>query len=234
MIVPQLPVALDRTFRLMRDHLIDEVPDSRLLNALTNTDVVLVGDAFNLASHAAQSAYITAALLSARSGHRVHLLAPDVRLVGPQPPLRGTHLVSALLEIGNDLIPGLGLSPCAPRSEAALCIIFGDSAPRVRAQRTLGINATTWSAQLGPASSVGRWAEERWPCGALGAGTLAAIEAFKAAMQSLRAFARDPMLFVLMFAFAGGYGLRERRGHHQRGALRARASARRSRPWSDH
>jgi hypothetical protein len=71
----------------MRDEISAGTPNDALITALTSTDVVIVADAVNLVSHSAQTAYVTAALLMARSGHRVHLLAPDVPLAGAQPPL---------------------------------------------------------------------------------------------------------------------------------------------------
>src|SRR6185503_5329676 len=99
--------ALGRTLLLIRDELVPGVPDEVLLEALTSTDVVLVADQRNLRSHSAQTAYITAALLMARSGHRVCLAAPDVSLIGPQPPLTGSHMITALVETGQDLLPGI-------------------------------------------------------------------------------------------------------------------------------
>ena len=67
-------LSLDRTLLLMRDDLRPEVSDGILVEALTRTEVVLVGDAQNLKFHAAQCAFVTTALLMARSGHRVYLL----------------------------------------------------------------------------------------------------------------------------------------------------------------
>src|SRR6266849_1890238 len=99
--------ALDRTLLLIRDELVDTAPDELLLAALTETSVALVADVANLVSHSAQSSYITAALLMARSGHKVHLVAPDVPLVGPQPPLKRGGIVSSLVDVGRDLLPGI-------------------------------------------------------------------------------------------------------------------------------
>jgi hypothetical protein len=193
--------ALDRTLRLMRDHLVAEADDVSLVGALTDTQVVLVGDARNLSSHAAQCAYITAALLMARSGHRVFLAAPDLPLIGPQPPLKGSRLVSALLEIGGDLLPDIGFSVYPPRDEAGLMLTFGDSRQRYRARRVIAVNASAWSARLGPVASAEPWAEPDWPFGALAAGALASAEAFKVAMHELCSFAKDGQLFTAFFAF---------------------------------
>jgi hypothetical protein len=193
--------ALDRTLRLMRDDLIATVEDSTLISALTGTEVVLVGDLRNLSSHAAQCAYITAALLIARSAHTVYLAAPDVPLLGPQQPLTGSRLVSALMEIGSDLLPGVEFSADTPRGDAGLAVIFGDSHLRCRARRAIGVNAGAWHAQLGRANQMGRWAEKDWPFGAFAAGALASVEAFKVAMSGLHHLAKDALLFDALFAF---------------------------------
>lgn len=42
----------------------------------------IIADDANIGSHSAQTAFVTAALLMARSGHRMHLLCPDVPLAG--------------------------------------------------------------------------------------------------------------------------------------------------------
>src|SRR5690242_11185629 len=99
--------SLKRTLLLMRDEFGLEIDDRLLLKALTVTRVALVADAANLASYAAQTAFITAAMLMARSGHQVFLLAPDIEMIGLQPPLRPGRLVSQLLETGKTLLPGV-------------------------------------------------------------------------------------------------------------------------------
>jgi hypothetical protein len=193
--------SLQRTLLLMRDNLRPEVSDLQLVTALTGTTVALIGDAQNLASHAAQSAYVTAATLAARSGHHVYLAAPDLPLTGAQPPLKGTFLVSGLLEIGKDLIPGVEFSVGVPPHEVDLSVSFGNSGLSVPARRILGVNATAWSAQLRSVRDSEPWLEKDWPCGALAAGALVAAEAFKATMQSLRPFANNEMLFDELFAY---------------------------------
>src|SRR5208337_1047880 len=71
----------------MRDEMSSKVADRDLLDALTGSEIALVADAATLQSHSCQTAFVTAALLTARSGHTVYLVAPDVPLVGKQPPL---------------------------------------------------------------------------------------------------------------------------------------------------
>jgi hypothetical protein len=193
--------ALNRTLLLMRDEVVGTVDDATLISALTSTSIVLVGDARNLSNHAAQSAFITAAVLMARSGHRVHLAAPDVPLMGEQPPLKGDRLITALLAITNEFLPEIGLSVYPPRGEAALAVLFGDSPSRVRARRTINVNASEWSAILESSDRAQRWIEPEWPCGALAAGALASVEAFKAAMHRVRPWANDKARFDELFRF---------------------------------
>ena len=53
--------ALDRTLLLMRDEVGTDLADQVLIEALTSTSIVLVADHANIASHAAQTAFVTAA-----------------------------------------------------------------------------------------------------------------------------------------------------------------------------
>lgn len=194
--------SLHRTLLLMRDELRDDADDGVLIDALTQTEIVLAGDAENLSSHAAQCAYVTAALLMARSGHRVTLVAPDVPLVGNQPPLNAGTLITSLLEIGRDLLPGIEFAVAMPTRAVDLCVVFGDARGTVPARHTLGLNASPWSADLHSRSEASRWRERAWPYGSLAAGALASGEAFKISMNKLRQFARVPRNFNDVFAFS--------------------------------
>jgi hypothetical protein len=78
-----LRAALDRSLLLMRDEVYESADDATLLRVLTGTRVALIAGGPNIASHAAQTAFITAAMLMARSGHQVYLVAPNIPIVGP-------------------------------------------------------------------------------------------------------------------------------------------------------
>lgn len=201
MINPPLREALDRTLLLMRDELVAHVTDQELLDALTSTEVVIVGDAQHLACHSAQCAYVTAAMLMARSGHRVHLAAPGVRLILPQPPLLPGLLIDSLIELGRDLLPGVEFSLGAPDRVVDLAVAIGDSVVPCVAARTIALNASRWTAGVGQGGTHAPWSEADWPFGAMGAGALAAGEAFKVAMRKLRRFANDAPRFDKFFAF---------------------------------
>jgi hypothetical protein len=195
-----LAEALDRTLLLMRDCLTPSATDAQMITALTGTTVALVGTERNLATHSAQCAYVTAALLMARSGHRIFLVAPDVTLAGAQPPLTGTNLVSALVEVGRDLLPGIEFSVGLPAEPQHAAVFFGDSDVHIVAGRSIYVNATDWSAQLSGREQARPWHADTWPCGGLAAGVLAATEVFKTAMQLLRALRSDELLFDDLFA----------------------------------
>jgi hypothetical protein len=192
--------SLDRTLLLMRDEVTVEASDLDLLQALTSTTVILTSDAANIASPAAQCAFVTAALLIARSGHRVHILAPDVPLIMAQPPLRGDRLVSSLEDVGKDLLFGIEFSTRLPKNPVDLCVTIGDSPPDGQARVIVSMNATAWAGMLKPMSATSRWVEPTWPLGGHAAAALAAGEAFKVSMRKLRRFARAPRNFEKLFA----------------------------------
>lgn len=191
---------LDRTLLLMRDEVTADVSDETLFTALHSTNVVLTGNVENLSSHAAQCALITGALLMARSAQHVCLDVPDLPLAGRQPLLKHGTLVSSLLEVSRDLVPGVEFSVGAPQRAVDLEVVFGDSTPRFAALASFAVNASAWSAYLQPLSRASRWRERRWPFGGLAVGALVAGEAFKASMRKLRRFARAPAMFDKVFA----------------------------------
>jgi molybdopterin/thiamine biosynthesis adenylyltransferase len=191
--------ALDRTLLLMRDEISPAASDTDLLAALVGTRVALVANNQNLQTHSAQSAYVAAALLLARSGHRVSLVAPDVFLVGPQPPLTKSHLISALDEAGQDLIPGVSFDTGDLEGPFDLVVTFGSTTSRLRSRRTIAVSATDWSASIG-SEPAALWPQRRLPFGALAAAAIVASEAFKISMRKLRRFARSASRFDEMFA----------------------------------
>ncbi|MBI3528367.1 MAG: ThiF family adenylyltransferase [Betaproteobacteria bacterium] len=195
-----LEAALDRTLLLMRDELDDRPRNDVLLAALTETEIALVADASDLKSHSAQSAYITAAMLMARSGHRVHLAAPDVPLVGPQPPLKEGGLISCLLEVGEDLLPGITFQVGQPKSEVDLGIRFRDTKSDVLAKRIRTVSFRSWSASLRSSNAPAKSTRTDWPFGGLASAGLISAEGFKIAMQKLSRFARNPSTFRERFA----------------------------------
>lgn len=185
--------ALDRTLRLMRDHLRDTVPDAELLAALGNHPVCLVADRYNLESETGQHAFVATALLCARMGIPVEFEAPDVRMEGVHAPLQGGYLVEALLGIGRDLIPDIGISE--GRRKAATVITIGDTATSASAEQSLAISGNDSTGRVHLPCQGTRWRRERLPLGALAAAGLAAGEVYKAAMRRLRPWCRFETIF---------------------------------------
>lgn len=191
--------SLSRTLLLMRQDLKAGVPDDRLIAALVGTRVVIVADERNLISHSAQSAYVTVAMLLARMGVSVTVIAPDVRLIGIQPPLLRGTLVTGLLELGGDLLPDMYISTEFPSPPVDLVIVLGDTAWNGPANRTVYLNADDWVGKFGT-TGLGRWQANDWPFGGLSAAALAASDAFNLAMRKLRKFAQHPPSFEKRYA----------------------------------
>jgi hypothetical protein len=190
--------ALNRTFLLMRTDLVPGVDDEALLDALRSTRVVIAADESTLSTHSGQSAYVTAATLMARSGHSVWLAAPEVGLIGAQPPLRGEKLMAGLRDLGEDLLPQWSFEDGPLPKKADLTLIFGDPVLEPPSGAILFANASDWSGRLSGHPEV--WKGESWPVGGLVAAVLGAGEAFKAAMRRLRAVAASPSLFDELYA----------------------------------
>jgi hypothetical protein len=181
----RLAESLSRTLLLMRDDVGIEIEDRILLEALTSTRVALVADATNIASHAAQTTFVTAAMLMARSGHQVFLMAPDVAMVGPQPPLQPGAMIGQLLTVGKNMLPGVEFVAREPEGEVDLAIGLGDTPFNVRARRRIRLNAEAWAGIIMREDCPRPWAAALWSFGALAAAGLGAGEAFKVAVHKL-------------------------------------------------
>jgi hypothetical protein len=199
MMTSDLRTALDRTLLLMRDEVTDAASDEALLAALIETEVALTADAQTLVSHAAQCTYVTAAILMARSGHKVYLIAPDLPMAGPQPPLINEGIVTALLELGRDLLPGVEFSAQRPTNTIDLEVCLGGASPQVAARRTISVGASAWSGHIRSRPPAIYSGDVDSPFGGMAGGALAAGEAFKAAMNRLRCFALSPAMFNDLF-----------------------------------
>ena len=195
-----LAESLSRTLLLMRDEVGPEIGNSVLLAALTNTRVALIADAGNIASHTAQTAFVTAAMLMARSGHQVFLMAPDVMMVAPQPPLQSGAMFDQLARLGKEMLPGVELVAGEPEGEVDLAIGLGDTPFNVRARRRIRLNAEAWAGIIMREEQPRPWNAALWPLGALAAAGLGAGEAFKIAMHKLLPHALSPENTAARFA----------------------------------
>jgi len=185
--VRPLAESLSRTLLLMRDEFGSEIDDSVLLRALTSTRVALIADSANIASHAAQTAFVTAAMLMARSGHQVFLMAPDVTMLAPQPPLQPGTMMDRLARVGKDMLPGVQFIAGEPEGEVDLAIGLGDTPfnIHIHSRRRIRLNADAWAGIIMQEDQLCPWHADLWPFGALVAAGLGAGEAFKIAMHKL-------------------------------------------------
>jgi hypothetical protein len=185
----------------MRDEVLDSLSDDDLLQALTETSVALVADERNLKSHSAQSAYITGAMLAARSGHRISLIAPNVQLLRDQPPLQQGGLIDELIAIGPNLLPEFSFAT-ESKGHYDLAILLGDTEWSGEAAHAVRLNATAWQARMTNPLVGERWLADDWPMGGMGAAAFGAAEAFKSAMRRLSFAAKDPTVFSQFFDLA--------------------------------
>jgi hypothetical protein len=198
----RLADSLNRTLLLMRDEFGPDVDDDILLDALTSTRIALIADCANINSHAAQTAFVTAAMLMTRSGHQVFLMAPNVAMIAPQPPLQSGRMIDQLVAVGKDLLPGVEFITGEPEGEIDLAIAFGDTRFNVRAHRRIRINAEAWAGIIMREQELFPWRATLWPFGALAAAGLAAGEAFKIAMLKLLPYAQNPINTAALFALS--------------------------------
>ena len=186
--------AMSRTLLLARGLLAPNRPsDAQLLDALFGTTVLLVADAENLASAAGQHALVALFGQVARLGVSVRLALPEVAVAGHQPPLRGTQLRAALLDLGADLIPGQRAEVGTPDDAVDVALILGDSPWRGAARHAVRLWGGDWHGCIAPADApVRRW-EGAFPMGALAAAGVAAPEVFKFAVRRLARVLPEPV-----------------------------------------
>lgn len=184
---------LARTLLLAKTDLAPATPDRLVIDALTETRVKLVADEATLSHHAGQSAFVTAALLMLRSGHRVNLAAPDVAIIGTQPPLEGGKIVTSLQAFSAALF-GKERAFCESSPQTAdLSIFFGDTPDEPGASFSIRVGWRNWAAMIARTAERALPEATDWPIGAMGAGALAAAEAFKAAIRKLAPYAATPL-----------------------------------------
>jgi hypothetical protein len=174
---------LDRTLRLIRNAVADEISDDAIVNRLQGVRVRCVMDKANASSYSAQTALVTLVSLISRMGVQLVLDVPDIELVGPQPPLRGTRLCASLADLGDDLVPGTTVN-CEPDITCDLTFAFGDTRvpTGLPGWRMIG---TEWAGGIADLGTGGvRWDASK-TIGGMVAAALAAPEVFKLAIRSL-------------------------------------------------
>lgn len=179
--------ALSRTILLARKDLLETVDDDEILGALMSVRVLLVADQRNLSNPEGQYSLVAAATLAARSGAACYIDAPNLPLRGVHPLLRERRLVDALLELGEDLVPGQRMYASSPRGDVDLVVVIGDTPSGIGGRQRVVLSADAWEGLLSRTGVL--FSESGSPFGALGAAALAASEAYKHAMRRLRPYA---------------------------------------------
>lgn len=175
--------ALDRTATLLGGDLFPSLDRGLLTRELTGMPVTLGADRNNLATPAAQTALVTAFVAIAQCGLRIHLAIPDVPLLGPQPPLRGARLRTALVDLAADLITPASLGPAPSETPQ---VLIGDTQV-ANAGEVLRIGGGPYRAELrlGATTPVEAFAGNEM-IGAVLAGIAAAAEVVRIAAAVIR------------------------------------------------
>lgn len=185
--------ALARTSRLVNEQFFAAAAEpAEIAAALPQLSMVVSCNAANAETQNGQQLIINLALLVARMGIRVELDLPEVPLLGPRPPLRGEGLVSALIELAGDLVPGAEI---AARGADYPCLEFviGDT-PCLRAGAAVRICGDEWGLELSDAlTGVGRRWGNGLPFGAFAAAAAAAAEALRATLGPLAKLVGVPL-----------------------------------------
>lgn len=155
--------------------------DEAVKRALHQPTAVLVADRQVASTFAGQVALTTTAMLLRRSGHQVFVDAPDVTLVGFQPPMMGGTLHEAIHYVADKLIDGDVISIGCPLLVPDLAFVFGNgnAGVGVRAKRIISVGWSKWSGTLNSWPIQSHWEDCPNPFGAMTAAALAAAEVFK-------------------------------------------------------
>jgi molybdopterin/thiamine biosynthesis adenylyltransferase len=177
------------------------VEPSLILSALTDIVVVLHAEKHIVETFAGQVAISTAAMLMARSGHKVYINTPDAILLGDQPPLKGRFFHEALNHISGKLISGLHFSIGSPTALADIVVCFGNNTLSLpHGMRLVRAMWSKWSGTLDSMAISRTSTETSWPIGALVAATLAAAEVFKVAAIKLLSSSSNATHYQELFA----------------------------------
>lgn len=175
--------ALDRTIALLKGDLFPTLDSDLLARELSASRVLLGADGANVESPAAQTALVTAFLAIAQCGLRIHLDIPNVAIAGPQPPLRGTRLRDALIDLASDLITPASLA--SPPPEILQVLVGNSPAPASGAVLRIGCGSEHAELRLGRNAHVEPFSNAE-PLGAVLAGIAAAAEVMRVSAGAIR------------------------------------------------
>jgi hypothetical protein len=177
---------MDSAAQLARTCLLFQVdlalPDPAVvLRALTTPNILIAADEAVVNTLSGQVAITTAAMLMARSGHKVYIDAPDAPLIGHQAPMTGGTLYEAISSVGAQLIDGVEIAIGCPLFGPHITFVCGQPAARIRpvAGRVVTVGWTDWSGEVRDWPMSARCSGGDWPMGAMAAAVLMASEAIK-------------------------------------------------------
>jgi|SRR5579884_3419804 len=99
--------AVDRTVRLIKSDCFGNSLDGAVIERHLHSSRILIhSDEQNAMTPEGQTVIAALAGQLGMMGVRVVLSVPNVPLLSPQPPLSRGHLLDALIDYGNDLVPG--------------------------------------------------------------------------------------------------------------------------------
>ena len=183
---PDALKALDRTLLFCEGLVLTSgsVTREAIASALMSQTVALVVDEANLSRPSCQSAVLALARLVLGYGASLRLVFPEVSIVGEQPPLRGGHFRTALVDLAEDVVPGTRATTDSATKPTDLVFVFGDTAWSGRAANSWRLTAEGWSGQTSSVDERGTGFADDFPLGALAAAAIASVEPFKAAMRT--------------------------------------------------
>jgi hypothetical protein len=181
-----------------------------VLRALTAPNILIVADEAVVNTLPGQVAITTAAMLMARSGHRVFIDAPDAPLLGYQPPMVGGTLYEAISSVGDQLIDGVEIAVGCPLFQPQLAFVCGQptSLSPIAANRVVSVSWSDWSGEISERPIIAHRDESAWPMGAMAAAVLMASEAAKIAGRILAAVSNRGAHFQEAFADCSAARLR--------------------------
>ncbi len=175
--------ALDRTLRLARDAVVDSVSDDEIVQRFQSLRVRCSADEATVSCHSGQTTLVSLISLIARMGVQVVLDVPDVELLGPQPPLQGDRLRPALIDLGDDLVPGTSITGDS-EAPSDVTFVVGDT-PAADTAVGWRLTGTGWAGSIAEIGTTRRRWDGITPIGGMTAAALAAPEVFKTVVRTL-------------------------------------------------
>lgn len=152
-------------------------------------------------TRAGQSSVLTAAMLLARSGVQVFVLANEGPLVGHHPPFEGSSLHEAVQSVNGELIKGTPIRVGTPdRIDIAFDFGTASSIAPYQSPRTVSVGWSAWSGEISDWPPQPPVTEFDWPMRAMAAAVLVAAEVAKMVARNLKDLSLDAGAVMEHFA----------------------------------